>query len=112
VDYRAYNPRGELRYYLSFEFENNLGVGTYNTTGNILHSKVNIKFLDYAVSRNDYFDSYRKAGENSTITGTFVIERMSDDWMTYDGSFNVELVIYGTKESIVIDDAVFNFTLP
>jgi len=111
ADYRAYNPRGELRYYLSFQFEKNLGVGTYNTTGSILYSKVNITFQDHAVSRSDYFDNYRRSGDRTEITGTFEIEKMSDDWMTYDGSFNAELVIYGKKDSIVIDDAVFNFTL-
>lgn len=111
ASYRAYNPRGEARYYISLRFNKNYTVGTYNTTGSILYTEVDVSFMDYAVNRNEYYNSYRKHGDKTDVTGTFVIEKMSDDWMTYDGSFNVKLVLYGTKESIVIDDAVFNFTI-
>lgn len=110
VSYKAYNPRGEERYYISLEFDKNYVVGTYHTTGDILTSKVTITFAK-ANTNSDFYRSYRKYGDNSEITGTFIIEKMSDDWMSYDGSFSVELVLYGTNDSIVIDDAVFHFTL-
>lgn len=111
AEYRLYHPGDELRYYLCLDFEGNLGVGTYSTTGSILDSKANITFWDCAFGEDDYFYSCHKHGEDTDITGTFVIEKISDDRVTYDGSFNVELELYGKKDSIVIDDAVFNFTL-
>lgn len=108
VTYESYNPRGELRYTIMFQFDQNLDEGTYYSRESSLKSDVVIR-LYKGNSATDYI-SYRMKGGNDT-TGTFVIETMSDDWTTYSGSFNAKLAILRKGTSITIEDAQFNFTL-
>lgn len=106
--YYAYNPRGEERYYLSLSFDKNLFEGTYQTNPSILYTVVKVSFSkmgDY-----DFYTSYPGLDTKDYQIGTFVIEKISDDWMTYDGSFQMTLYL-DNGDTIVIDDAVFNFTL-
>lgn len=108
VYYYSYNPRGEQRYYISFSFDKNLTVGTYQTTESILYSDVNITFAE--AGANQFFRSYRKRGNNG-VTGSFTIESVSSDWNTYTGSFAADLVLYGKNQELKITDAEFVFAI-
>lgn len=106
--YYAYNPRGEQLYYLSLSFDKNLFEGTYTTNSSILYSDVKVSFSK--AGSYSFYTSYPGLDMKDYNAGTFIIEKISEDWMTYEGSFNMELYLNKT-DSMVIDDAVFNFTL-
>lgn len=106
--YYAYNPRGEQLYYLSLSFDKNLFEGTYTTNSSILYSDVKVSFSK--AGSYSFYTSYPGLDMKEYNAGTFIIEKISEDWMTYEGSFNMELYLNKT-DSMVIDDAVFNFTL-
>lgn len=106
--YYAYNPRGEKMYCIKLAFDKNLLEGTYTTDKNVLHADVKITFNK--VGSREYYVTYPGSDAKKYNAGTFIIEQISEDWMTYDGSFDVELYL-GNKDSFVIHDAVFNFTI-
>ena len=96
-------------YYIFLQFDKNFFPGTYNTNKSILYADVKITFSKYGSS--EYYTSYAGSNVKNYQVGTLTIEKISDDWMTYDGSFNVTLYLDDKDDTIVIDDAVFNFTL-
>lgn len=108
VTFYAYNPRGEQLYYLSLDFDKNLFEGSYQTKSSILYTDVKVYFKK--IGSDDVYDTYPGIDARNYQPGTLVIEKISDDWMTYDGSFVMTLYSDNNK-SFVIDDAVFNFTI-
>ena len=113
--YTAFNPRGEERYRMYLKLDSNISEGTYDT-GSVIYSPASVTFYikekySYSVAySSNSFDNY-EANPKYEKTGTFTIENISDDWYTYDGTFDVTVTKMKQSESIKIKNATFNLTI-
>lgn len=108
--YYTYNPRGEARYVITLYFNKQFTEGTYEFGAT--NTSTDVRAVLWRAADNVYFTSYLKRPDRTKSAGTFTIEEMSSDWMTYTGSFDVTVTDYENKcGSVELTGVQFNFTL-
>ena len=99
VDYTAYNPRGEERYSIDIDIDNNLVPGSYHLTDSWRPVQV----------------IFRQANQGPTYYsygGSFDLISMNDDWTVYEGEFSAKLKPDLSRYKYMeINDVTFRFTL-
>lgn len=112
VIYLAVNPRGEQLYHLTFWFDANLTEGSYDMTKNFTGSVANVKLYAGKYAAEKMYASYGNyRTKEDTVVGNFTIDKMSSDWLTYDGHFSSEVFTENNSSSFTLSDFSFNFTL-
>ena len=111
VRYECYNPRGEEKYDLRLQFNNNMEVGTYKIPDSAITPTV-IVYFDKA-NVTDSYCSYQKYNvrypAKTKYTTIFTIEDMNEDWTTYTGT--LETTLANRSNTVTLTLGKFNFTL-
>lgn len=108
ITYYAFNPRGETYYKLFLRFSDDIKPGEYKAGSADLSISLN---TDDLVGKNGGIQNvnaqYMTGGKTD---GTLTLEERSSDWLTYQGSFDTD-VVNGKEEKIHIRCDSFEFTL-
>ena len=108
--YKSFNPRGEVRYELYFAWDSNLEVGAHDVIADGYALDMGISLRETNTGR-EYHSSRKYTGKDAVV-GTVEITHMSENWDTYEGTFQVELYEDISKKTPVkLENGIFHFTL-
>ena len=128
VTYASYNPRGKKEFYVRLNFAENIAPGYYSmydddnafsVSSDIAGGTVEAAYKAYRDNNNPWANSngFKVSPEQGKYQGNYQLNltERSSDWRTYEGRFDAELESIKARgisqKSVVIENAVFSFTI-